>query len=141
VLGGKDSQVGFPGLFTVGPGSSHNCMARRKMEFATSVLGWVWAKNGNPGSSDASTKVLSRQLLLRPIAASLPLPLDVDQNWSAPMTSPPARVERELKTSASIVSLRNRTDPSQNTKLHPPGCKLQKLSAAADLLLGTTTHV
>src|SRR3954451_10675863 len=68
-------------------------------------------------------------------------PLDVDQNWSAPMTSPPARVERELKTSASIVSLRNRTDPSQNTKLHPPGCKLQKLSAAADLLLGTTTQV
>ena len=68
-------------------------------------------------------------------------PLNVDQNWSAPMTSPPARVERELKTSASIVSLRNRTDPSQNTKLHPPGCKLQKLSAAADLLLGTTTHV
>jgi hypothetical protein len=34
---GKDSQVGFPGLFTVGPGSSHNCMAGRKMEFATSV--------------------------------------------------------------------------------------------------------
>lgn len=31
-------------------------------------------KSGNPGSSDASTKVLSRQLLLRPIAASLPLP-------------------------------------------------------------------
>src|SRR3954470_16608927 len=68
-------------------------------------------------------------------------PLSVDQNWSAPMTSPPARVERELKTSASIVSLGNRTDPSQNAKLHPPGCRLQKLSAAADLLLGTTTHV
>jgi hypothetical protein len=33
-------------------------------------------KNGNPGSSEASAKVLSRQLLLRPIAASLPLALD-----------------------------------------------------------------
>jgi hypothetical protein len=32
-------------------------------------------------------------------------PVNVDQNWSAPMSSPPARVERELKILASIVPL------------------------------------
>jgi hypothetical protein len=37
-------------------------------------------KTGNPGSSDASTKVLSRQLLLRPNAASLPLPLALSRS-------------------------------------------------------------
>src|SRR3954454_10076787 len=37
VLVGKDCQVGPPGRFSVGPGSSHNCKAGRKMEFATSV--------------------------------------------------------------------------------------------------------
>jgi hypothetical protein len=67
--------------------------------------------------------------------------VDLDQNRSAPMTSAPARVESELKTWASIVALRNRTDPSPNTKLHPPECKLQKLSTPADWLLGTTAHV
>jgi len=37
VLAGKDSQVGFPVRFSVSPGSSHDCMTERKMEFATSV--------------------------------------------------------------------------------------------------------
>src|SRR5262249_30233174 len=46
---------------------------RRERRFEPQSAG-AKPKNGNPGSSDASTKVLSRQLLLRPIAASLPLP-------------------------------------------------------------------
>jgi hypothetical protein len=37
VLVGKDDRVGSPGRFSVGPRSSHNCKAGRKMEFATSV--------------------------------------------------------------------------------------------------------
>jgi hypothetical protein len=63
------------------------------------------------------------------------------QNCSALTTSPPLRVESELKTFVLIVSFTKRTDPSQNRKLHPPGCRLQKLSTAADVLLGTTIHV
>jgi hypothetical protein len=37
VLVGKDRRAGVPGSFSVGPGSSHNCKAGRKMEFATGV--------------------------------------------------------------------------------------------------------
>jgi hypothetical protein len=33
----------------------------------------------------------------------------------------------EAEDLGSIVSLRSRTDPSQNRKLHPPECKLQTL--------------
>lgn len=43
------------------------------------------------------------------------------QNWSAETTSPPARVDRKLKIFGFTVSLMNRTEPSQNRKLHPPG--------------------
>src|SRR3954451_17661795 len=55
------------------------------------------------------------------------------QNWSELTTSPPARVERKLKIRGLMVSLRNRTEPSQNRKLQPPGCRLQKSSAPAAL--------
>src|SRR3954463_3322356 len=35
----------------------------------------------------------------------------------------------------------NRTEPSQNRKLQPPGCRLQKSSAPAPLKFGTSTHL
>src|SRR5579875_3859452 len=34
----------------------------------------------------------------------------------------------------------NRTEPSQNAKLHPPACRLWKSSTPAFLLFGTSIH-
>ena len=53
----------------------------------------------------------------------------------AETTSPPARVERKLKIRGLIVSLTNRTEPSQNRKLQPPGWRLQKSSAPGALVI------
>ena len=44
------------------------------------------------------------------------------QNASALMTSPLARVIRAFQTSRLIVFLMNRTEPSANAALKPPGC-------------------
>src|SRR5262245_23869475 len=78
----------------------------------------------SPGPSCCSATLLDRTT--KPV-------ITVTQNWSAERTSPPARVERKLKIRGSTVSLMNRTDPSQNRKLQPPGCRLQKSSATAAL--------
>src|SRR5690606_26995130 len=43
------------------------------------------------------------------------------QSASAAMTSPPAGVSRARSTSELIMSLRNRTEPSKNIALKPPG--------------------
>jgi len=43
------------------------------------------------------------------------------QNWSAERTSPPARVAMAWKMLKLINSLMNRTLPSANRKLAPPG--------------------
>ena len=42
------------------------------------------------------------------------------QYWSAPMTSPSARVANARKTFVSTVSLMNRTEPSQSRKWNVP---------------------
>ena len=44
------------------------------------------------------------------------------QKASAVMTSPPARVIKALKTITLIEFLMNRTEPSANPQLNPPGC-------------------
>src|SRR5437016_1151570 len=44
----------------------------------------------------------------------------------------------KLKTWGLIVSFTNRTEPSQNRKLQPPGCRRWKSSAPACLKLGTS---
>ena len=44
------------------------------------------------------------------------------QNWSSPIGSPSLRLPRRRKIRSLMLPRRNRTEPSPNKKLDPPGC-------------------